>query len=25
VVIPGDADYPLADGIRVCGLNAVLG
>jgi predicted AAA+ superfamily ATPase len=25
IVVPGDADYPLADGIRVCGLNAVLG
>lgn len=25
VVVPGDADYPLADGIRVCGLNAAVG
>ena len=25
VVVPGEADYPLADGIRVRGLNVVLG
>jgi len=25
VVIRGDADYPLTDGIRVCGPNVMLG